>query len=205
LFTVTNSHLYDIVLRQELSNIELYYSFVPFGTVISAKIMIDNSTGRSRGFGFVSFNHPVSAGNAIFRMNGVQMGNKRLKVQLKKEKPKGGKMAPAGYGSGRNQQGLGKGKGRGKGDFQLLTAARRRSRGRNRGRSTLDRQASERAVDAEVAVPDPRAADSESTAFRDGVEPHQFVESSVSEDFSALAIDDEGGAPVARETRDENV
>jgi len=163
--------------------------------------MIDNSTGRSRGFGFVSFNHQASAGNAILRMNGVQMGNKRLKVQLKKEKPKGGRIAPADYGSGRDH-GSGGRKGKGKGGFQPVTAARRRSRGRNRGRSTLDQQASERGDDAEIDDPaDARSAAAESINYRDEVELHQDNEGCTSEKFAALAIVDDGSDQVAREKK----
>jgi RNA recognition motif-containing protein len=43
-------------------------------------------SGRSRGFGFVSFDNPASAIEAISRMNGLQIGKKRLKVQHKKDK-----------------------------------------------------------------------------------------------------------------------
>merc|ERR1719329_1831791 len=35
--------------------------FAPFGTVISATIMKDRSTGASKGYGFVSYDNPVSA------------------------------------------------------------------------------------------------------------------------------------------------
>jgi CUG-BP- and ETR3-like factor len=42
--------------------------------------MVENETGRSRGFGFVSFDNRISADNAIKSMNGYQIGRKRLKV-----------------------------------------------------------------------------------------------------------------------------
>ena len=47
--------------------------------------MVENETGRSRGFGFVSFDNRRSADVAIQAMNGYQIGRKRLKVQHKKE------------------------------------------------------------------------------------------------------------------------
>ena len=60
--------------------------FSTFGQVISARIMVDKVTGRSRGFGFVSYNNPDSALQAIEAMNGFVVGHKRLKVEQKKDK-----------------------------------------------------------------------------------------------------------------------
>ena len=42
----------------------------------------EKNTGRSRGFGFVSYDNPESAAQAIKYMNGYQLGRKRLKVQV---------------------------------------------------------------------------------------------------------------------------
>lgn len=77
--------------------------FLPFGTVISAKVFIDKQTNLSKCFGeyilcllalvtdsrltgFVSYDNPMSAQAAIQAMNGFQIGMKRLKVQLKRPK-----------------------------------------------------------------------------------------------------------------------
>ena len=46
-------------------------------------MFIDRNTGLSKCFGFVSFDNVPSATNAIQSMNGYQVGNKRLKVQVK--------------------------------------------------------------------------------------------------------------------------
>ncbi|GMF09665.1 unnamed protein product [Phytophthora lilii] len=51
--------------------------------------MVEKETGRSRGFGFVSYDNAPSAEAAIKGMNGFQVGRKRLKVQHKKEKNQG--------------------------------------------------------------------------------------------------------------------
>lgn len=63
------------------------HTFSNFGQVLSAKVFIDKNTNLSKCFGFVSYDNPVSANNAIQAMNGYQIGVKRLKVQLKKSKP----------------------------------------------------------------------------------------------------------------------
>lgn len=60
--------------------------FAPFGTVISATIMKDRATGASKGFGFVSYDNPLSAQTAVQAMNGMQVDGKRLKVELKTQK-----------------------------------------------------------------------------------------------------------------------
>lgn len=61
-------------------------TFSTFGQVLSAKVFIDKTTNLSKCFGFVSYDNPISANNAIQAMNGFQIGIKRLKVQLKKSK-----------------------------------------------------------------------------------------------------------------------
>mmetsp|Transcript_27660 Transcript_27660/g.80861 ORF Transcript_27660/g.80861 Transcript_27660/m.80861 type:complete len:577 (-) Transcript_27660:73-1803(-) len=79
-------NLFIFHIPNDLSNMDLFNLFLPFGTVISARIMVEHETGRSRGFGFVSYDNRDSADAAIQQMNGFQIGRKRLKVQHKKEK-----------------------------------------------------------------------------------------------------------------------
>ena len=76
-------NLFIFHLPNGLTNVGLYTLFAAFGTVVSARIMVENDTGRSRGFGFVSFDNRDSAMTAIKTMNGFQIGHKRLKVQFK--------------------------------------------------------------------------------------------------------------------------
>jgi hypothetical protein len=96
-----DSNLFVFHIPNGISNLDLFNRFSSFGTVISARIMVDTSTGRSRGFGFVSFDNSASAALAIEKMNGFEIGDKRLKVQLKKDKAPGPYL-PAGYGPDNN-------------------------------------------------------------------------------------------------------
>lgn len=71
-----------------MTNLDMFQLFSPYGNLISVRIMVEKDTGRSRGFGFVSYDNPESAALAIKELNGYAIGNKRLKVQHKQIRPK---------------------------------------------------------------------------------------------------------------------
>uniref|UniRef100_A0A674CZE5 CUGBP Elav-like family member 2 n=1 Tax=Salmo trutta TaxID=8032 RepID=A0A674CZE5_SALTR len=80
------ANLFIYHLPQEFGDQDVLQMFMPFGSVVSAKVFIDKQTNLSKCFGFVSYDNPVSAQAAIQAMNGFQIGMKRLKVQLKRSK-----------------------------------------------------------------------------------------------------------------------
>ena len=61
----------------------LLYSVWWPGNVMSAKVFIDKVTMKSKCFGFVSFDNSLSAQAAIQGMNGMMIGGKQLRVQVK--------------------------------------------------------------------------------------------------------------------------
>eukprot|EP01053_Blabericola_migrator_P000119 Blabericola_migrator_1__118@NODE_102_length_14292_cov_312_776380_g90_i0_p2_GENE_NODE_102_length_14292_cov_312_776380_g90_i0NODE_102_length_14292_cov_312_776380_g90_i0_p2_ORF_typecomplete_len666_score97_77RRM_1/PF00076_22/7_1e19RRM_1/PF00076_22/7_2e16RRM_1/PF00076_22/1_7e18RRM_5/PF13893_6/0_00018RRM_5/PF13893_6/0_00015RRM_5/PF13893_6/0_015RRM_7/PF16367_5/5_8e05RRM_7/PF16367_5/0_35RRM_7/PF16367_5/0_01Limkainb1/PF11608_8/0_00093Limkainb1/PF11608_8/22Limkainb1/PF11608_8/0_11DUF1866/PF08952_11/0_0053 len=61
---------------------DLREKFVPFGPVIAAKVS-RKEDGTSRGYGFVTCSDPRAAAMAILNLNGLEVCNKRLKVQPK--------------------------------------------------------------------------------------------------------------------------
>jgi len=81
-----NCNLYLYHLPVTWTDDDIRLCFAPFGTIVSAVVMKDRSTGASKGFGFVGYDNPASAQCAIQSMNGMQIDGKRLKVELKGSK-----------------------------------------------------------------------------------------------------------------------
>jgi RNA recognition motif-containing protein len=66
--------------------------FEPFGTVDSAKVIMDRETGRSRGFGFVEMSTEDEAKAAIDGMNGKEVSGRSISVneaRPREERPRG--------------------------------------------------------------------------------------------------------------------
>jgi cold-inducible RNA-binding protein len=70
---------------------DLQAAFAPHGTVVEANLMMDRMSGRSRGFAFVTYATPEEAQKAIEAMNGAQLDNRALTVNIarpKEERPR---------------------------------------------------------------------------------------------------------------------
>ncbi len=59
---------------------ELKELCTPFGNVVSAKIITDRATGKSKGYGFVEFDNEESALKAIKELNDSQVKGRSIKV-----------------------------------------------------------------------------------------------------------------------------
>ena len=78
---------------------ELEQAFSQFGTVTSARVMMERDTGRSKGFGFVEMGSPAEAQAAIEGMNGQQHGGRALVVnEARPMEPRSG--GGGGFGGG---------------------------------------------------------------------------------------------------------
>lgn len=82
-FGPPGGNLFIFHIPSDWNDIDLVQHFQHFGSILSARIQRDKE-GRNRGFGFISFDNPQSATNAIRGMNGFCVSGKFLKVQLKK-------------------------------------------------------------------------------------------------------------------------
>jgi RNA recognition motif-containing protein len=58
----------------------LQSAFEAHGTVVSAKVVKDRDTGRSRGFGFVEMENPSDAKNAIAALNNSELKGRTIIV-----------------------------------------------------------------------------------------------------------------------------
>ena len=63
-----------------MTDADLESTFAEFGTVSSAKIIMDRETNRSKGFGFVEFNSKEDAESAIENLNGKEVSGRSLVV-----------------------------------------------------------------------------------------------------------------------------
>ncbi len=75
-------------------------AFAEFGDVTEAKVITDRDTGRSRGFGFVSFTTTEAADAAMNEMNGSTLDGRTLNVNVAQDRRGGGGGGRGGYGGG---------------------------------------------------------------------------------------------------------
>ena len=64
----------------------LRQAFESFGPISEAKVITDRETGRSRGFGFVTFADDAVAERAINEMNGKELEGRKVQVNEAQER-----------------------------------------------------------------------------------------------------------------------
>ncbi|KAG2546933.1 hypothetical protein PVAP13_9KG061100 [Panicum virgatum] len=80
-------------------NASLQQAFASYGDVLDSKVITDRETGRSRGFGFVTFSTEQSMLDAIEAMNGKELDGRNITVNQAQSRGGGG--GGGGYGGGR--------------------------------------------------------------------------------------------------------
>jgi len=88
--------LYVGNLAYSVRDDSLQQAFAPFGTVTSAKVMMDRDTGRSKGFGFVEMGSDAEAQAAIDGMNGQALDGRAVVVNEARPREE----RPGGFGGG---------------------------------------------------------------------------------------------------------
>ena len=102
--------LYVGNLSYDVSSSDLETLLSPHGTVQSAEVIMDRSTGQSKGFGFVEMGSDAEAQAAITALNGQDHGGRALTVN--EAKPREPRSGGGGGGGGRGGYGGGGGGGR---------------------------------------------------------------------------------------------
>jgi RNA recognition motif-containing protein len=94
--------LYVGNLPYSVGDSELLRLFEAHGSVVSAQVIMDRDTGRSKGFGFVEMGNDSEAQTAIAEMNGREVDGRSLTVNEARPKPDGGggRGGRGGYGGG---------------------------------------------------------------------------------------------------------
>jgi RNA recognition motif-containing protein len=84
------------------NNSDLEQLFAQHGTVVSAQVLMDRDTGRSKGFGFVEMGTDQEAQAAIQALNGKEHDGRALTVNeaRPREERGGGGGGRGGYGGG---------------------------------------------------------------------------------------------------------
>jgi RNA recognition motif-containing protein len=99
-FPVGNK-LYVGNLAYSVRDESLHQAFSQFGTVTSAKVMMDRDTGRSKGFGFVEMGSDAEAQSAINGMNGQALEGRAIVVNEARPREE----RPGGFGGGGGSRG----------------------------------------------------------------------------------------------------
>ena len=81
--------------------------FSKAGNVVSANVITDRESGRSKGFGFVEMSNSEEAEKAIQMFNGYSFEGRDLRVNIarpREERPRGGRDRRGGGGGGGNRR-----------------------------------------------------------------------------------------------------
>jgi RNA recognition motif-containing protein len=89
--------LYVGNLSYNVRDEDLQQAFAQYGSVSSAKVMMDRDTGRSKGFGFVEMGSDAEAQAAINGMNGQSLDGRAIVVNEARPREE----RPGGFGGGR--------------------------------------------------------------------------------------------------------
>ena len=96
-------NIYVSNLSFNTTDVELNELFAQFGTVTSAKVIMDRESGRSRGFGFVEMSSDDEGKDAMLGLNNKEVEGRAMSVSVAKEREErtGGGGSRGGYSNNR--------------------------------------------------------------------------------------------------------
>lgn len=93
-------------LNFSTDEIGLRQTFEGFGEIEEVKLITDRDTGKSRGFGFITFSEMQAADDAISQLDGTELDGRTIKVNEAQDKRRDNRRDGGGY--GRNGGGYGR-------------------------------------------------------------------------------------------------
>lgn len=86
---MSQSKIYAGNLAYQTTEEGLREAFSGYGNITDLKLITDRDTGRSKGFGFITFEE-ASAAEAALEKNGTDLDGRQIRVSLAKEDDRGG-------------------------------------------------------------------------------------------------------------------
>jgi RNA recognition motif-containing protein len=90
-----NNKLYISNLPYSVNDQTLEQLFADHGAVVSAKVITDKMSGRSKGFGFVEMESEQQASTAMEKLNGQDLNGRRMNVAIARPKEENSDRRPA--------------------------------------------------------------------------------------------------------------
>ncbi|MBN3324384.1 TIAR protein, partial [Atractosteus spatula] len=89
IYLIVSDHFHVFVgdLSPEITTEDIKAAFAPFGKISDARVVKDMTTGKSKGYGFVSFYNKLDAENAIVHMGGQWLGGRQIRTNWATRKP----------------------------------------------------------------------------------------------------------------------
>ncbi|KAH7550756.1 hypothetical protein ACOSP7_023691 [Xanthoceras sorbifolium] len=99
---MSSSKLFVGGLSYNTDDQSLREAFGKYGYVAEARVILDRETGRSRGFGFITYSSAEEASSAIQALDGQDLHGRRVRVNYATDRARGsgGYGSPGGYGGG---------------------------------------------------------------------------------------------------------
>ena len=101
-------NIYISNLSYSVDDADLNTLFADYGEVVSAKVIMDRESGRSRGFGFVELADDTMGQKEIDELNGAEYDGKVINVNVarpREERSNGGGNRGGGFNRGGNRGG----------------------------------------------------------------------------------------------------
>ncbi|KAI3699692.1 hypothetical protein L2E82_44130 [Cichorium intybus] len=98
--SMSSAKLFIGGLAYATDEIGLREAFQQYGEVIDVRVITDRDSGRSRGFGFVSYTSSDAANSALQDMDGKELHGRRIRVSVAQERPRPSFGGGGGYGGG---------------------------------------------------------------------------------------------------------